>query len=239
VSTLKRRWLISASITPSLTPRSQTPVSRVQPPPIPPRSGSSTDQLEAGAYSRPREEYIKSQALPPLPRRASPAPARLSTSPNSSDPHSVLPKAVRREPPLRPSKPATEAPSSETPQPSFTPTSSTIDQIQKQRSLVSISKPSALPPRPLPKVSVDMDGPPPAGLITPVLPTQKSQPPLPARKPTVAIPASTPDDHQAGLPAKPIGTNGITKTGSVADRLKQWEQIGSQSTPKPVSSGSK
>jgi len=234
-----RPALMSASITPSLTPRSQTPQQRVQPPPIPPRSGSNTDLLEAGAYSRPREGSIKSQGPPPLPRRASPAPARLSTSPSSSDPNSILPKAVRRDPPPRPVKTTDQPMSEDTPQPSFVPTTSTISEIQRQRSLASTSKPNALPPRPQSKVSVDMDGPPPSGLVTPVLPTQKSQPPLPVRKPTVAIPASTSDIPRAASPTKPFGAHGTTRTGSVADRLKQWEQIGSQSTAKPASSGSR
>jgi hypothetical protein len=233
--------LMIATITPSFTPRSQTPVSRVQPPPIPSRPDSNTSLLEADGY-RSRSESVRSQA-PPLPSRSSPAPARLSTSPNSNDPNSVLPK-VRRDPPPRPTKPASEPPVEQAPEPSFVPSTSIIDKIQQQRSLASSSspvKPSALPPRPQPKVSMDMDGPPPDGLVTPVLPTQKSQPPLPIRKP---VPTTSVADLPSSSPAiatKPIiigATGEGRKTGSVADRLKQWEQIGAQSTVKP-SSGSK
>jgi hypothetical protein len=234
--------LMIATITPSFTPRSQTPVSRVQPPPIPSRPESNTSLLEADGY-RSRSDSVRSQA-PPLPSRSSPAPARLSTSPNSNDPNSVLPK-VRRDPPPRPTKPASEAPVEQAPEPSFVPSTSIIDKIQQQRSLASTSspvKPSALPPRPQPKVSMDMDGPPPDGLVTPVLPTQKSQPPLPIRKP---VPTTSVADLPSSTPAiatKPIiiGSSGEgRKTGSVADRLKQWEQIGTQSTVRPSSSGSK
>jgi len=234
---------MTATISPSFTPRTQTPVSRVQPPPIPSRPDGNTSLLEADGY-RSRSDSARSQA-PPLPSRSSPAPARLSTSPNSSDPNSVLPK-VRRDPPPRPTKPASEAPIEQAPEPSFVPSTSIIDKINKQRSLASTSpspvKPNALPPRPQPKVSMDMDGPPPEGLVTPVLPAPKSQPPLPIRKP---VPTSSVADSPSSPPAiatKPIiigATGEGRKTGSVADRLKQWEQIGSQSTVKPSSSGSK
>jgi hypothetical protein len=233
---------MEATITPSFTPRSQTPVFRVQPPPMPSRPDSNTSLLEADGY-RSRSDSVRSQA-PPLPSRSSPAPARLSTSPNSSDPNSVLPK-FRRDPPPRPTKAISDATIEQAPEPSFVPSTSIIDKIQQQRSLASTSspvKPSALPPRPQPKVSMDMDGPPPDGLVTPVLPTQKSQPPLPIRKP---VPTTSVADLPSSTPAtatKPIiiGPSGEgKKTGSVADRLKQWEQIGSQSTVKPSSSGSK
>jgi hypothetical protein len=227
---------MKATITPSFTPRSQTPVSRMQPPPIPSRPDSSASLLESDAYNRPRSDSVKSQVPPPLPRRSSPAPAILS---NSSDPHSALPK-VRREPPPRPVKPLEEA------QPSFTPSSSIINEIQRQRSLASGPsspvKPDTLPPRPKPTVSMDMDGPPPDGLVTPVLPTMKTQPPLPIRNPTASAPttAVTSSVTPAATAAKPIPVgNGSRKTGSVADRLKQWEQIGSQSTVKTSSSGFK
>lgn len=237
-----------ATITPSFTPRAQTPVSRVQPPPIPSRPDSNTSLLEADVY-RSRSDSVRSQAPPPLPRRASPAPARLSTSPSSNDPNSVLPK-VRREPPPRPSKPTGDSllEPAPAPEPSFTPSTSIIDKIQRQRSLNATSaspvKPSALPPRPQPKVTMDMDGPPDEGLVTPVLPTQKSQPALPSRKPIASsIPVESSRPTPVTPATKPItiaaGSEGGRKTGSVADRLKQWEQIGSQSTVKPSSSGSK
>jgi hypothetical protein len=236
------KMLMTGTITPSFTPRSRTPVSRVQPPTIPSRPDSNTSLLEADGY-RSRSDSVRSQA-PPLPSRSSPAPARLSTSPNSSDPNSVLPK-VRRDPPPRPTKPASEATTEQGPEPSFVPSTSIIDKIQQQRSLASTSspvKPSALPPRPQPKVSMDTDGPPPDGLVTPVLPTQKSQPPLPIRKPVPTDSVAELSSSKPATASKPIiiGASGEgRKTGSVADQLKQWEQIGSQSTVKPSSSGSK
>jgi hypothetical protein len=89
---------------------------------------------------------------------------------------------------------------------------------------------------------MDMDGPPPDGLVTPVLPTQKSQPPLPIRKPVPTTSAAEVASSTPATATKPIiiGASGEgRKMGSVADRLKQWEQIGSQSSVKPPSSGSK
>lgn len=112
------------------------------------------------------------------------------------------------------------------------------------------------PPIPRPKVSVDLDGPPPEGLVTPVQPSIKTSPPsLPTRKPTLPTAPKAEEKTppvaatRRSAPAIEVGkeppkssenamkpsvspslrTNGA-KTGSVADRLKQWEQLGSQSS---------
>jgi hypothetical protein len=262
-----------ATITPSLTPRSGTPQQRqsqTQPPPIPPRATPTTMNADEEAMTRSRAGSIKSQAPPPLPRRGSPAPARLSTSPNSGNPNSTLPMAIRREPPPPPSSKTAATPSSINTQPAqdtFRPSSSTIEEIQRRRTLGSPTKTEGgsvkMPPPVVPraKMPVDTDSPPPEGLISPVQPDQKvSAPSLPARKPTLPTSTNITTDTKAppsvasrkpvptfgNEPSRPMNINPTTrsapgppqagpaqKTGSVADRLKQWEQIGAQSPAAP------
>lgn len=255
-----------ATITPSLTPRTQTP----QPPPIPNRPTPSTLKADEDALTRSRS----SSGPPPLPRRGSPAPAKLSVSPNSSDPHGTMPLAARREPP----RPPRDTAASDS---AFKPSSSTIDAIQRRRAAPAVPSegasskmPPPPPPASRPTISVGLDESPPDGLVTPVQPSTKSTPApsLPARKATLPAPSSaatqatpTPSlperkpgaavsaqEEKSGAsgtatqragplvsaPPKPTAittgqrsTNG-TKTGSVADRLKQWEQLGTQSGPK-------
>lgn len=222
------------------------------------------------ALSRSRAGSIKSSAPPPLPRRGSPAPAKLSSSPNSINPHSTLPLTGRREPPAPPNgKHATSssATMSTTTQDTFKPSSSTIDEIQRRRKMSSPTKPDTssgqMPPPVVPRsrmpMSVETDSPPPEGLISPVQPDQKAPAPsLPARKATLPSSTSAPADSRTtpavvsrkpapifpngpAQPSKP-GTTQVApvpasprtqKAGSVADRLKQWEQIGAQPPTPP------
>lgn len=253
------------SVTPSLTPRSGTP----QPPPIPPRATPSTLMSDESALSRSRAGSIKSQA-PPLPRRGSPAPAHLSSSPNSTNPNSTLPLAVRREAPPPPNRTQTSASSTSTTstQELFKPSSSTIEEIQRRRAVgpPSNGAPSSnkMPPPAVPKSkkALDLDSPAPAGLLSPLQPTERTPAPaLPARKATLPTSATPPIEKQLPAPVvparKPVPTltdenpklpraddtlaRKITvppspraqKTGSVADRLKQWEQIGTPKQPPP------
>lgn len=250
----------TATITPSLTPRSGTPLQRqTQPPPIPPRATPSTLKADEEASSRSRSGSVRSQGPPPLPRRGSPAPAHLSTSPNSTNPNSTLPMANRRDPPPPPSgRTVTSSSTSVVPptQEPFKPSSSTIEEIQRRRTLGSSKMPPPVIPRS--KMPIVTDSPPLEGLVSPIQPDQKSvAPTLPVRKPTLPASADTSAESKPiaarkpasalpnserrpsnGSPAsRPVpGTSRIgtaQKTGSVADRLKQWEQIGAQ-PPAPL-----
>lgn len=272
----ERLLMPSATITPSLTPRSGTPQQRqtqTQPPPIPPRATPSTMRSDEEAISRSRAGSVKLQAPPALPRRGSPAPALLSTSPNSTNPKATLPMAVRREPPPPPNGKAPTPNNSSSGPPAqevFKPSSSTIDEIQRRRAISSPAKPVSgtgkMPPPVVPrsKVAMEADSPHPQDLIKPAQPDQKaSAPSLPARKMTLPTSATTgtsitpkatpvtasrkpvpalvneppqkPKSETANraipVPASPRGTS--QKTGSVADRLKQWEQINSQPPKAP------
>lgn len=220
------------------------------------------------AINRSRAGSVELQAPPALPRRGSPAPAMLSTSPNSNNPKSTLPMALRREPPPPPSAKTAAADTSSTGPPAqelFKPSSSTIDEIQRRRTVGSATKPDSgtgkMPPPVVPrsKMAVETDSPPPEGLISPVQPDQKaSAPSLPARKMTLPtsgsaststtskvtpvtasrkpVPAFSSESSQSSksetpnraipVPSSPRGP--AQKTGSVADRLKQWEQINAQ-----------